>query len=231
LSGDDSNKALNQALSDLKTELKTIQGCHIRMELNNMKWFKPYECDNTVKNPFVCDYSNIDEYGYSKWDLLKGEAIKDWDDTIIFQSEKRKNDGNPDDVLQNHLGIPIYSERLITALNINNITGIQYLKIKVLRSDNTSMDGFCVINFLNFVEAFDYDKSDYDRFSDDFPNPNVRGKISGVRKFILHKEKLNNFDIIRLKDYDLRYFVSEKFRKIFVDNKFTGYFFEEVELT
>lgn len=61
------------------------------MELYNMKWFKPYECDNTVKNPFVCDYSNINKYGFSKWDLLKGEAIKSLDDTILFQSKKKKN--------------------------------------------------------------------------------------------------------------------------------------------
>lgn len=53
-----------------------------------MKWFKPYECDNTVKNPLICDYSNLGDYGFSKWDLIKGEEIKNWDDTIIFQSKK-----------------------------------------------------------------------------------------------------------------------------------------------
>lgn len=105
------------------------------------------------------------------------------------------------------------------------------MKIKVLNFDNCIIDGFCIINFLNFIEALDYEKSEYDKFSIDFPNPNVRGKIAGVKKFVLKRDKLNNFDIIRLKDYDLRYFVSEKFKKLFEDNKFTGYSFEEVELS
>ncbi len=195
-----------------------------------MKWFKLYECDNTVKNPLVCDYSNLEKYNFSKWDFIKGEEIKNWNESIIFQSKKKKNDGDPDDVLQNYLGIPIYSEKLINVLKNSNTTGIQYLKINVMKSDNSIIDGFCIVNLLNFIEALDYKKSEYDRFSNDFPNANVRGKISGVKKFVLNKDKLENFDIIRLKDYDLRYFVSGKFKKIFEDNRFTGYSFEEVEL-
>jgi len=196
-----------------------------------MKWYKPFECDNTVKNPLVCDYSNIDEYGFSKWDFVNGELINNWNDNIIFQSKKKKNDGTPDDVLQNHLGLPIYSEKLKNALIVNRIDGIQFLKITILLSDNSQIDGFSIANFTNFIEALDHDRSKYTRFSDDFPNPNVRGKISGITKFILLQRKIIHFDIFRLKDFELRYFVSEKFKKIFDENNFTGYSFEEVELS
>ena len=47
---------------------------------------------------------------------------------------------------------------------------------------------------------------------------------------MLIKEKLEGFDVIRLKEYNQRFFVSEKFVEVFEKNHFTGYSFKEVEL-
>jgi len=49
-------------------------------------------------------------------------------------------------------------------------------------------------------------------------------------KFVLKREKLVGFDVIRLKEHKLSFFVSEKFKYVFEKNKFTGYSFKEVEL-
>lgn len=195
-----------------------------------MKWYQPIECDNTVKNPLVCDFDNLEQFGYNVNNFKVGKLVDDWNDNTVLQAKKKKNDGKPDDALQNHLMLPIYSLNLITELNEAAITGIQYLPIKVLKSNNDHLDGFCIANILNFIEAFDEQKSDFNRFSEDFPNPNVRGKIAGVRKYVLRKKKLIGFDIIRLKEYKQRFFVSEKFKNIFEKGKFTGYSFIEVEL-
>lgn len=195
-----------------------------------MKWFQPIECDNTVKKPLVCDYDNLEEYGFDQYSFKTGIIINNWNMNIFMQAKAKRYSGNPDDALQNYLMIPIYSERFRVTLGNAGIEGIQYLPIKVLRSNTDSIDGFCIANILNFIEAFDYEKSDYDRFDEDFPNPNVRGEISGVRRFVLKKEKLNALDIIRLKEYELSFFVSEKFKEVFERNKFTGYSFREVEL-
>jgi len=51
----------------------------------------------------------------------------------------------------------------------------------------------------------------------------------------LSGEKIMNWnddghDIIRLKEYPLEFFVSEKFKRMFVANRFTGYSFSSVEL-
>ncbi|MGE5661900.1 MAG: imm11 family protein [Ignavibacteriales bacterium] len=195
-----------------------------------MKWYQPIECDNTVKNPLVCDFDNLEQFGYNGNNFKEGELVDWWNDSILLQAKKKKNDGKPDDALQNHLMLPIYSFNLITEINKAAISGIQYLPIKILKSNNECLDGFSIVNILNFIEAFNEQKSEFNRFSEDFPNPNVRGKIAGVKKYVLQKEKLIGFDIIRLKEYKQRFFVSEKFKDIFEKNKFTGYSFKEVEL-
>ena len=195
-----------------------------------MKWYQPIECDNTVKNPLVCEYDDLEKYGYSVNDFKKGLLIKDWNSNVIFQAKEKKSDGEPDDVLQNHLMLPIYSSTLIYALKEHDINGIQYLPIKVLESSARCIDGFCIANLTNFIAAFDDEKSDFNRFSHDFPNPKVQGEIAGVKRFVLKKSKLIGYDIIRLKEYKQRFFVSKKFKDIFEENLFTGYSFIEVEL-
>lgn len=196
-----------------------------------MIWFQPIECDKTVKRPLVCNHDNFDEYGFSEDDFKIGKNIENWNNDIFMKANEKRYDGNPDDALQNYMMIPIYSERLVMKLKEANVTGIQYLPIKVLRPNNDLIGVFYIANFLNHVEAFDYEKSLYNRFGSDFPNLNVRGQIAGVRKFVLKKERCQDSDIIRLKDYNLRFFVSEKIKTIFEENKFTGYSFREVELS
>lgn len=195
-----------------------------------MKWFQPIECDKTVKKPLICDYSNFEEYSYDEDSFKLGERINHWNDKIFMKATKKKYDGNPDDALQNAFMIPVYSERLIRELKNASVEGVQYLPIKIYKYNDDCLNGFCIANFINFVEAFDEENSIYNRFSEDFPNPNVRGEIAGVTKFVLKRGVLNGFDVIRLKEYNLRFFVSEKFKSIFEKNNFTGYSFKEIEL-
>lgn len=179
----------------------------------------------------VCDVTNLEECGFKEQDFLDGKHIDHWRDDVIFQAKKVSNDGEPDDALQNHLMIPIYSRRLTEQLLKAKIGGIQFLPVNILKSDNTRIDGFAVANITEMVCAFDFDKSKYDRFRHDFPNPNVRGKIAGVIKFVLKETQIQGRDIFRLGEYQWRFFVSERFKEIFEKNKFSGYSFVRVELT
>lgn len=196
-----------------------------------MRWYQPIECDKTVKNPLVCDYSNLEELGYTESDFKIGKFIDNWNENVFVQAREPEDDGDPDDALQTILMLPIFSPRLMEELNKASIEGIQYLPIKVLRPNNECIEGFNLVNIINFVEAFDEENSIFSRFSEDFPNPNVRGQIAGARKYVLKKDKLEGLDIIRLKEFKQAFFVSEKFKKVFVKNKFTGYSFREIELT
>lgn len=195
-----------------------------------MIWYQPIECDNTVKKPLVCDYSNFEEYGYNQNDFKTGKKILDWPNNILMKANQEKYDGIPDDVLQNGYMIPVYSKKLMDELTRTDIKGIQYLEIKVLYFKENLENTFYIANFLNYVEALDHTKSIYNKFSDDFPNPNVRGSIAGVMKFVLLEEKIKKFDVIRLKEYKQRFFVSERFVNLFKKERFTGYSFKEVEI-
>ena len=196
-----------------------------------MKWFQLIKNDNTVKNPLVCGFSNLEEYGFEDWDFNQGKFIDTWDGNIYFKAKKKEDEGVPDDVLQVGYSIPVYSERLVKCIENEKISGIQFLKVKVLKSDNTEIkENFYIANVLNYIEALDYEKSIYNCFAEDFPNPNVTGKIAGVIKFVLKKNKLFDLDIIRLKEYQLSVFTSEKFKKMFEINNFTGYSFRNIQL-
>src|SRR6266567_5273125 len=169
-----------------------------------MKWYKPISCDKTVKNPLVCDYDNLEEYGFTEWDFLKGNRIANWVNGVVFKAIKAKNDGAPDDALQNSSMLPIYSKRLIEELNKLAISGIQLLPVDVVRPDCGMLEGFAIANFTSFIAALNYEKSEYTRFSNDFPNPSVRGEIAGITKYVLNSDKLVGLDIFRLKDYKRR---------------------------
>lgn|GEM_PF-6344696 len=76
-----------------------------------MDWFTLIECDNTVDDPYV---SGIDDlHGHDEWAFTYGRRFRNWDRTAFVQTDRPSDDGVPDDVLQNHLGIPIFSPRLL----------------------------------------------------------------------------------------------------------------------
>lgn len=191
-----------------------------------MKWYQPIECDNTVKKPLVCDDSNFEEYDYNEDDFKNGEEIFNWPCDIYMKASQKKYDGVPDDVVQNAYMVPVYSKKLMDELNKAELRGIQYLPIRVLNFKEDVQNTFYIANFLNYIEAFDFTKSIYNRFSEDFPNPNVRGTIAGVMKFVLLEEKLKEFDVVRLREYNQRFFVSEKFVDVFKKKSFYRIFFQ-----
>lgn len=196
-----------------------------------MNWFHPIACDKTVKEPLICDNDNLIEGGFSENSFMAGKLIEKWNSGIFFQSKKKAHDGLPDDVLQNHLMIPVFSERLIQELNRAKIEGIQFLPIEILDSNGKRLEGYSIANFLNFIDAMDYDASLYNRFSETFPNPHARGKIAGIRKFVLKRNLLHGLDALRLKEYKFAIFVSETFKSIFEKNRFTGYSFKKIQLS
>lgn len=125
--------------------------------------------------------------------------------------------------------IPIYSKKMKNEMESEGIGGIQYLSVEIIGFNGESFGFFYIANIVNFFEAFDYKKSVFSIFSDDFPNPNVRGKIAGVKKFALRNNNLFNCDIFRLVEYNQRFFITEKIKNLFNKRGYTGYSFIEIE--
>jgi hypothetical protein len=195
-----------------------------------MRWFEVNECDNCVPEPYVSDSDDL--RGYEGWQLRSGEIIAQWDEKAWIKCTDEKANGDPDDALQNHLGIPVFSFRLHRALDYAGIAGIQYLPIRVLRPDNSEIPGYAVANITNKVAALDLQKSEYDLYDeeDDFA-PNRQGQIFSLWRAVLKKKVVSGLHVVRLAEYPEFLVVSASFKEAFEGVGCTGYSFEEVDLS
>jgi len=189
-----------------------------------MKWFEPIECDNTMPVPYIAGAGDI---GVDDWRLRQGQELDSWSAKSWIKAQSSE-DGDPDDVLQSYVGVPIYSARLRAALEESGIGDIQYLPLRVLRSNGEEIKGFAVANITTVRDALDRTRSDISLFADNFLVPSKRGQISAVRKSVLLASRLVGCDIFRLEGYRVAYYVSERLKEVFEGGRFTGYSFREV---
>lgn len=192
------------------------------------RWYNAIDCTNTVDHPFVGQ--RFDFRGRSPAILTRGKPINNWDSRAKLWTDNEEANGTPDDVLQHCLvAIPIFSERLRQALENVEFSGIQYLDVQLLRPDGMVISGYSIANITNLVPALDTEKSILTRFGES--RPDRAGQISGVLKPVLKGHVAAGFDIFRLTEFPLRYYVSERFREIVIQGGFTGYSFKEVPLS
>ena len=192
-----------------------------------MKWFDALECDNAMPDPYVADAGEI---GMEEWLLRCAQVAKNWPEGAWVKAVKPTNDGDPDDVLQSYLGLPIYSMRLRSALREQGIEDVQYLPLRVLRPNDEEIKGFTIANITTVRDALDRQRSDFSVYADDYFLPQRRGQISAVRKPVFMASCLEGCDIFRLDGYLVAYYVSERFKKAFEQGRFTGYSFREIEV-
>src|SRR5262245_55837828 len=113
--------------------------------------------DNTVVDPFVAnEYDPVD---FDDWSLVSGKEIHNWDGSLKMWAESKKWDGEHDDVLQNALGIPVYSPRLQQSLIKEGFDAIQYLPISIKHSDGSEIPGYAVANILHLIPCLDFANS------------------------------------------------------------------------
>ncbi len=191
-----------------------------------MNWYSIISCDNTVQNPFVADLGDLGPH--EEFQLRSCAEIRDWPGAAWVRASDCVHDGDPDDVLQTLLDLPIYSARLQSAIEAAHIGGIQFLPLRVLRPSGTEVEGYCIANILNCVRALDLHRSDFDRFPNDYFLPQRRGQIRALRKAVLERDALSGHDIIRLSEYKVAVYVSQHFVNAFEEDGFSGYSFRRV---
>jgi hypothetical protein len=194
-----------------------------------VNWYNLVWWDNTVDDPYVSDSEDLK--GVDDWDLTSGQHISNWSSEAWIRCTNSDYDGDPDDVLANHLGVPIYSSRLRRVLDAAGIAGIQYLPIQVLHKDGSEILGYQVANILNKVPALDLEKSAYTRYGDDHFIPERRGQLFTVRKAVLKRDALSGYDIIRLEEWPVYEAASERFKQAFEEARCTGYSFTKLSLS
>jgi hypothetical protein len=193
-----------------------------------VKWYLTVACDNTVADPFVADTAQL--RGVDEWAVMAGERLPEWPPDWCVAARSKANDGTPDDVLQNSLGIPIYSERLQQRLTAWGIQNIQYLPIRVLRPTGALIDGFAIANVLACRSALDLERSDLGLFPDDYFIPSRRGKVRSVRQPVLRAAALDEIHCLRAIEYPVQLFVSDHFRQAFESAQLSGYSFEQIDV-
>jgi hypothetical protein len=194
-----------------------------------VNWYWVITNDAAVADPFVSDSDDL--RGYEDWAFRQCQRIDDWSDSAWLKAARPENDGQPDDSLQSHLPLLIFSRRLRSALEDQGIEGIQYLPINVIRPNGQRIDGFAIANILTCVSALDTDKSIYECYPDDYFLPKRRGMVRSLLQATLHAAALEGHHIVRLREYRPPFYVSERFRDTFVGNGFTGLSFERIRLS
>jgi hypothetical protein len=191
-----------------------------------MRWYWTVNCDNTIADPLVVDSHNL--CGIDPEALSAGRPITGWPAEAYLKTSKRKNDGDPDDVLQNHLGVPVYSPRLRLALKDAGIVGFQFLPVRVYRPSGQSYEGFSIANVIELRPALDRTSSHIEVFPPDYFLPARRGLIRSLRTPVLRQNVLVGCDVVRLEEYPSSVYVSQRFKDVFDAGRFTGYSLHEV---
>jgi hypothetical protein len=180
-----------------------------------------------VEDPFISDSEDL--MGIDLLNLESGKPVENWNSNAWIRCADEEWEGVPDDVLHNSVVLPIYSARLQKIMQDAGFLGIQFLPIRVLYKRDQEIPGFAIANILNVPSAMDMQRSEYERFGDD--DPERREQVSGVDKMVLKRTALDGYDIVRVREYDVPLYASERFKHAFEEANCTGYSFKEVELS
>jgi hypothetical protein len=162
-------------------------------------------------------------------DLLDdGQFVDGWSGEAVMRVRDQRWAGEPDDVLQNYLGLPVYSTRLKQALECQGISGIQYLPTRVFGFNSEELPTYYIANIVELRPALDPTTSDFDVFPPDYFLPSRRGKLSGLRRATLLSSQLRKCDVLRLAQFPASIYVSEQFKSAFEQEGCSGYSFEPV---
>ncbi len=160
-------------------------------------------------------------YEFDMYDVTSGSYINKWDKRVTFTFSE--SDGSElTDYICNDFGWIIVSDNFKKAFENEGMTGIQFLQVSVVNKDNDIEVGiYYVANIINLIAAVDKEKSEYFELAPD--------RYSFV-SFVLKEEAIRDFDIFRLKEYDVQAFASERFKKMIKNNKLTGFNFNKVKI-
>jgi hypothetical protein len=195
-----------------------------------MKWYSLIQGFEPEARRFYVSRKG-DLEGCEWWHFSEGKRIEKWTSSAWIQSKSVTEDAPPDDGIVNHFGLLIFSSKMRIALENAGISGVQYLPIRVLKSDDTEHPGYSIANALNIVMALNRQESDFSVFPQDYFDPKDRGRISGIRKAVLEQSALQDFHIVRLKEFLEGIYVSELFVNTYNRHRLTGYTFSEVRTT
>lgn len=172
--------------------------------------------DNLEKNQSPILVNSYELNGFDLRILWRGSYIEKWPDSIELYYEK----GNVIlDYIPNVLSWLIFSNQVIVMLAQLNVAGIQYFSIDICNKKHKAKKFTAnIVNTLEAVSALDLEKSDYISWED---NPKY---IRFLRKIVLKADcDYRNLDMFRLEESKNYIIVTERIKKCFELEGFTGF--------
>lgn len=191
--------------------------------------------EERAARPFQTEVEDL--CGFDSYDLEIGKRIRGWNRNAWLRSKRRKDDGVPDDILLEHLGIPTFSRRLRNALKKAGVgtKDIQYLPVHVFKSTGEEIEGYAFANVITRILALDYDRTDWGPLPPDEEegiDPNTgKPEVQAIWRAAFKRSKLRGHDVIRLVEFFPPVFVSERFAEVYRLGSFTGATLKPVIMT
>ncbi len=182
--------------------------------------------EKRVVRPFQTEEEDL--YGLDPCELIFGKWIGNWNANAYIRSKRRKDDGVPDDILSEHLGVPTFSRPLRDALNGKRVgtRDVQYLPVHVFKSTGEELEGYAFANVITRIKALDYDRTDWGPLPpdpDEGIDPNTgKPEVQAIWRAALIEASLTGHDFIRLVEFFPPVFVSQRFADVYQDGGFTG---------
>lgn len=182
--------------------------------------------DGSNSNDIVCKIEDgfEDAYPIKIDDLISGKYIENWNSNITFYYSK--SDGMfLNDLLAHNISWFVISQNFMNLIKRLNLSNVQLLPIIVEDIEGSKqLEHYYVVNIAELSDAINWNHTKYKVF---------RAKdieVKSIIKCAIDESKINNLDIIRLKEQRFAIYVSERFVKIVKKHKLTGMDFREISV-
>jgi len=185
-------------------------------EIEPSIWSLSFELDNGVE-----------------WDLMAGKYIENWDVNIAATYD---DEVDPTDYPFTSFLLPVFSPRLKELMESLGVEYIQYLPLKIRRSDGAKeVDGYHFANYLMVIDCLDREKSEYQIWTKENllfweKRPYMLGTFRYVKKAVINSDKIRNIPLFRLWGWECMVIVREDVKTAIEGAGITGCVFDEIEI-
>ena len=174
-----------------------------------------YELGDDTSDSSALSSHHTDLASMEDRDLRRGDSVLNyWDPNAVFVMEK---DNEKDCVAVDALE-PVFSDRLKRIMEANNITNVEYYPMNVEHVDGRSLGQYWYVHVLKTEGVLDLERSIYKRFHVE----GIDKEAFMLIKPVLRADAVASIDLFRIPEAIGGVYVSDRFRRLFLDNGCKG---------
>lgn len=175
------------------------------------------------------ELNELAEEGFEARTIGDGLRIENWDSGLIeFYYEITEDESALYDRLENTIGMTIVSEKFKLLVEEKEITGIQFLPLTNIKNPaGEKVKGYYYMNVIEVLDTdvIDLDTSIYAYDEDD-------NELNVMAMSIRYKEVKQDIFMVKINEYyNYGIIISERLRKLIVDNGITGFGFDRLRVS